>query len=310
MLRIGEAAKMYNISNRTLRYWEENGLLESSRAENEYRHYDGENITRINRIVLLRKLRIPIADIERILLPSDPAETPGVVIDVLSRHLKRLREDAGAYRALISAVENILRHIGGSGNAERVFAYLEAHGTDSVPERTKESQNKLSERDNNMASEKLSNVRIVRLPAMTVAAYRAVSTEPERDCGAVHNKFVLENNLHKRDGFRHMGFNNPSPSGGNPVYGYEMWVTIPEDFEVPAPLEKKKFGGGLYASISTDMNEIGERWQALNEWCENSDKYDADFTHQWLEECTMDYEDFISGKDPQLDLLEPIKPRA
>ena len=157
---------------------------------------------------------------------------------------------------------------------------------------------------------KLDNVRIVRLPAMTVAAYRAESAAPEHDCAKVHNKFVLEHNLHKRSGFRHFGFNNPNPSEGSPVYGYEMWVTIPDDFEVPAPLEKKQFGGGLYASVPTNMNEIGERWGQLYHWCENSDKYDVDFSHQWLEEC-IDFEALVSGEVDdsarQLDLLHPVK---
>ena len=125
------------------------------------------------------------------------------------------------------------------------------------------------------------------------------------------NPFVLENNLHKRNGYRNFGFNNPSPSEGTPVYGYEMWVTIPEDFDVPAPLTKKQFGGGLYASISTTMSEIGERWKLLYEWCKNSDKYDVDFSFQWLEECSMDFETFISeyvaDGEKQLDLHELIR---
>ena len=43
MLRIGEAAKKYDISNRTLRYWEDMGILESKRTENDYRYYDDDN---------------------------------------------------------------------------------------------------------------------------------------------------------------------------------------------------------------------------------------------------------------------------
>ena len=60
MLRIGEAAKTYGISNRTLRYWEDAGVLKSTRAENGYRYYDNENVVRINQIVLLRKLKMPM----------------------------------------------------------------------------------------------------------------------------------------------------------------------------------------------------------------------------------------------------------
>ncbi|MCX7658489.1 MAG: GyrI-like domain-containing protein, partial [Oscillospiraceae bacterium] len=87
-----------------------------------------------------------------------------------------------------------------------------------------------------------------------------------------------------------------------------MWVGIPEDLEVPQPLIKKHFKGGLYASITTKMNEIGERWMQLYNWVKNSDKYDVDSDSQWLEEC-IDFETFISGDESlqQLDLLEPIK---
>ena len=64
MLRIGDAAKQFSISNRTLRYWEDEGILKSSRAENGYRFYDDFNAVRIKQIVLLRKLKMPITDIE------------------------------------------------------------------------------------------------------------------------------------------------------------------------------------------------------------------------------------------------------
>jgi hypothetical protein len=113
------------------------------------------------------------------------------------------------------------------------------------------------------------------------------------------------------NGYRNFGFNNPSPSGGNPVYGYEMWVTIPDEFIVPGPLVKKQCKGGLYASVSTTMNEIGERWQMLNDWCKTNGKYEPDHSVQWLEECSMDFEFFISDRvnesEKQLDLLEPVK---
>jgi predicted transcriptional regulator YdeE len=87
-----------------------------------------------------------------------------------------------------------------------------------------------------------------------------------------------------------------------------MWVAIPAGFDVPEPLVKKEFEGGLYASVATKMGEIGERWQQLYNWVLSSDRYAVDFSFQWLEEC-IDFETFISGNEnaQQLDLLEPIK---
>jgi DNA-binding transcriptional MerR regulator/DNA gyrase inhibitor GyrI len=306
MLKIGDVAKQFDISNRTLRYWEEVGILDSSRMENGYRLYDDDNAARIRQIVLLRKLKMPIADIEQIFLEADF----DAARDTLTSHLENLKQEAAEYNSLIDVTERLIRKIAGSQSLEQVFSYLETQNKIVKKEHNHASQIQLSERGIIM-SEQLSNVRIVRLPAMTVASFRAESATPENDCSEVFNKFVLERNLHKRNGYRFFGFNNPNPSEGNPIYGYEMWVTIPDDFKVPEPLVKKQFGGGLYASISTQMNEIGERWKLLNDWCKNNDKYGHDFSFQWLEECSMDFETFISEKvkdsDKQLDLLEPIK---
>jgi DNA-binding transcriptional MerR regulator/predicted transcriptional regulator YdeE len=303
MLRIGEAAKKFDISNRTLRYWEEEGILNSTRTEKGYRFYDDENTTRIKQIVMLRKLRMPIADIERIFISDDF----DAAIDALTSHLENLRQEAAVVNSLSTLIEKLIRHIKAEKNLAQVFSYLEKQSRTTDSELEKALQTILSERKNNMSTNLLSDVRIVRLPAMTVASYQAQSETPEKDCSEVMNKFVLENSLHRKSGFRHFGFNNPSPSENNPVYGYEMWVAIPENFEVHEPLVKKQFGGGLYASISTKMGEIGDRWQQLYNWAKNNDKYDVDFSFQWLEECT-DFETFISGDESaqQLDLLEPI----
>jgi hypothetical protein len=78
---------------------------------------------------------------------------------------------------------------------------------------------------------------------------------------------------------------------------------------VQAQLTKKQFSGGLYASISTRLNEIGERWQALYHWTTSCDKYELELSRQWLEEF-IDFETFLSADENtcQLDLLAPIKP--
>ena len=305
MLKIGDVAKSFDISNRTLRHWEERGILKSDRAENGYRYYDDENITRIKQIVLLRGLEMPIADIERLFVSNDF----DAAISILSGHLGNLRNKVAVHDAIATLVEKLICHIKVNRNTERIFAYLEAQNFADGYE--KALQTVLSERKNIMSMNQLGNVRIVKIPAMTVASYRAESATPEDDCSKVFNKFVLENNLHNSSAFRFFGFNNPSPSEGNPVYGYEMWVVIPADFDIPNGWEEKSFNGGLYASIPTNMNEIGECWRLLYEWCKNSKKYDFDSSQQWLEECCSDFEQFISDDVPdgekQLDLLAPIK---
>ncbi|MCL2187701.1 MAG: effector binding domain-containing protein [Defluviitaleaceae bacterium] len=293
MLRIGEVAKMYGISNRTLRHWEDVGVLKSTRAENGYRFYDEENAAKIRQIVLLRKLKMPITDIERIFI----ADSHHIAVSVLTDYLESLKYSAATYTALAALVASILGNIQKIHNLQEMFALLEAQHTPQIS---------LARRIT-----KMKNVRIMTLPPMRVAAHHALSETPEKDCALVFDKFVLDNNLHKRSGHRSFGFNNPDPSEGNSIYGYELWVTVPDDFTPPAPMVIKTFDGGLYASISTQMNEIGERWDALYNWSTENEKYEGDFARQWLEEQVMDYATFMSDDVPdsekQLDLLLPIK---
>ena len=308
MLRIGEAAKRFNISNRTLRYWEDEGIIKSTRSENGYRFFDEENGIRIRQIILLRNLKMPISEIERIFKANDF----DIVLNSLARHLESLKSDAALYDSLIIVIKNLIKQMQGFQRLEQIFSYMEQQ--EALVNLKSYNIMQLPFSDNNaMTKDVLDNVRIVRLTAMTVASYRAESEAPEKDCAAVLVPFVLTNNLHKRDGYRSFGFNNPNPSANNSVYGYEMWVTIPNDFPVPAPFTRKHFGGGLYASISTNICEIGERWQRLHQWCISNEKYDTDYAIHWLEECSMDFEKFndeqTDESEKQLDILEPIKPR-
>lgn len=308
MLRIGEVSKKFNISNRTLRYWEEKGILNSFRAENGYRYYDKENAARIKQIAVLRKLEMPIADIEKLFM----ANTSEAAVQLLSAHLANLQKQAIFNKTLSLLVEKLIIKLQAAPNMAQVFTCLNLQ-QDAFLKHQETLQIILSEREMTMSAANLSNVRIVKLPPMAVASFSAKSITPEDDCAKVVVPFVLKNNLNKRGDFRFFGFNNPSPTEGNPVYGYEMWITIPEDFSVPAPFQKKRFEGGLYASISTQMNEIGERWMLLYNWCTNNDKYEADPSAQWMEECCMDYESFhsnqVDASEKQLDLLSPIRPK-
>jgi len=307
MLRIGEAAKQFGVSNRTLRHWEDMGILKSIRTENDYRYYDNNNVARIKQIVLLRKLKMPIADIEQIFIAGDFS----VAAHALNNHLENLKQDTVTYQTLIVCMEKLIRHTKKTHSLNEVFSYLELQNATADSKHEIVPQITLSKEEVSLLNERLDNVRIVKLPPMTVAAYCAVSSTPEADCAKVFDPFVLENGLHTKSGFRSFGFNNPDPTEGSQEYGYETWVTIPEDFNVPALFAKKHFGGGLYASISATLNEIGERWTRLYNWCENSEKYTVDSSIQWLEELSMDYEEFISEQtsdgEKQLDLLMPIK---
>ena len=62
------------------------------------------------------------------------------------------------------------------------------------------------------------------------------------------------------------GFNHPNPGvRDDGLYGYEVRVTIPDDMEVPEPLVKKKFDGGLFDVTAIKFPEF-QYWSELGKW--------------------------------------------
>lgn len=316
LTKIGEVASRYDISNRTLRYWEEEGILSSIRLENGYRYYDESNVLKIKQIIMLRKLRLPIQDIHRIFVSRELS----IVVEALQSHLEDTKQETEELKALGVILENLIKVAKSRSNLFEVFEYLDVNDNSALFKLKKAFQITLSERNNNMSVKsnysKIGSVRIVNLPKMVLVCYRAESATPENDCSAVMNKLIKENFLHEKYGFRHFGFNNPDPQEGSPIYGYEMWAVVPEDFVVPEPFSRKEFPGGLFASVTTEMPIIGERWGQLSEWIANNEKYEVDWNPEADRRCleeNIDYVSFNSSEtdenDKQLDLLTPIKLR-
>lgn len=167
---------------------------------------------------------------------------------------------------------------------------------------------------------KLTDVRIVYLPPATVAAAHYIGDEPEYQAGLLMSKFVRDTNLCKiKPDLRHYGFNHPNPVDETGSHGYEMWVTIPDEIEVPPYLTKKHFAGGLYAAHMIPMGNFNE-WEWLLDWVNKSKKYEfagdmQDQEHMCgLLEEHLNYVNHVlldntEPEDLQLDLLMPIRER-
>lgn len=312
--KIGEIAAQFNISNRTLHYWEDSGLVKSIRMDNGYRYYDDNSIFRIKQILMLRKLRLPIKLIQEI-FESDELS---YAIKILQKHLSQTRHEVKELQALSIVLEHIIKSVKKQNNIMELLTTIDVSNNTAIREFINALQITLSERDDTVSGyssySKVGDVRIVKLPPMVLACYRAESTTPEDDCAEIVNKFIYDNSLHEKNGFRHFGFNNPEPQDNNPVYGYEMWVVIPNNLLVPNPFYRKEYEGGLFAAVPTQLPIIEERWQQLWEWVKNNQKYEIDWNpaadRRLLEEC-IDYNSFNSSEtrveDKQLDLLAPIK---
>ena len=81
---IRQVADRFRISTRTLRYYEQMGLIVPVKKEDyAYRMYDEETLLRLQQIIVLRKLRIPLKQIAGI-LNSDSTEP---AIEALEQNL-------------------------------------------------------------------------------------------------------------------------------------------------------------------------------------------------------------------------------
>ena len=66
-----ELADLAGVSSRTLRYYDQIGLLVPARAQNGYRVYDTADMRRLQHILLLRICGVPLESIEEALDKSD-----------------------------------------------------------------------------------------------------------------------------------------------------------------------------------------------------------------------------------------------
>lgn len=82
LIKITELTNELGISSRSLRYYEQMGLIKSIRPEFEkYRFYDEENVERLKQIIVLRKMQIPIKDIIRIYESEDMSVVVKIFVD-------------------------------------------------------------------------------------------------------------------------------------------------------------------------------------------------------------------------------------
>ena len=108
LTKIRDVSLKYNISARTLRYYEDMGLITSIRSDDyAYRLYDYANLKRLEQILILRKLNIGIKDIQRI-FNSTGSE---VVLEVLGKKVDDIDEDISLLHELKEIVLEFIQQI-------------------------------------------------------------------------------------------------------------------------------------------------------------------------------------------------------
>lgn len=106
---IKEIADLAGVTTRTLRYYDEIGLLSPANiGENGYRQYDHGSLLRLQQIMFFRELDVPLEEIQRIINQPD--------FDVkaaLEAHRKSLQGKRGRVEALIETLDQTIATLEG-----------------------------------------------------------------------------------------------------------------------------------------------------------------------------------------------------
>ena len=260
---IRQVSQDYGISRQMLCYYEEIGLIKSSRKNDyAYRVYDEEAIKRLQQIIILRKLQIPMKQIKDILNNQNAVE----VIEIFKQNIDELDEKITALSVVKSILARFIDELQEKANLHLKLDLLNDKTmiavVDSLSFVKHDIKEKVPMEELNKASETLrksneKNVRIVNLPPMTWAFAEGAG------CRTILKKFIDDVDLFniKPDTriFCFDGF-------GQEINASTIFASIPDDFNVPAPLKKVYFSGGLYAWFPGNFD--------FGPWLENSEDYE------------------------------------
>lgn len=273
LIKIRDVSSKYDISARALRYYEDMGLISSTRSEDyAYRLYDKNAIKRLEQILILRKLNISIKDIKRIFSTSGTE----MVLEVLSKKA----EDIDGEVALLHELKEII--------LEFVLQIKKADFTkDSDVKMLYERATKIENRITNVSydgnsakanvnrlldvADKLKKAPEVRIIQMNpFKAFSSGVDTIDNVMGTFQQWQEAHNHLVKK-----MIYGAPDflwfeeDMKAVWIWAVEDWVTARDT----APYELIEFEGGLYAaamSVDGDDDIGGRVCEGIKKWLENS----------------------------------------
>ena len=268
LIRINEVVENFGISSRTLRYYEEMGLLWSNHPDYKtQRYYDPAALERLKQIIILRKLQIPIKDIV-IIFKSENMTT---LIQSFVNKLESLDAEISTLSELRHLVDDFLNKMLMSGIKKISGITLLYEETDKRLATVKRKETVTFEKLSEISREalRLHDVRIIRLPPMRVLTSRLKTGQLENIDGKMQSLFVK------------FGF-TPSPGLRNCFFRKEpsgewiMLIKIPNDYENTTEYVDEKFAGGLFAIASSFMEDMDDTLILLKNWINMSEDYELD----------------------------------
>ncbi|MBA3816469.1 MAG: MerR family transcriptional regulator [Parachlamydiaceae bacterium] len=117
---VNKLAKMSGVSIRTLRFYDQIGLLKPAyHGDNGYRFYEEEQLLMLQQILFFRELGFELKKIQEILERSDFDR-----IAALHSHKKVLKKDAERIKSLIETIDKTVKHLKGEKSMQDQDMYF------------------------------------------------------------------------------------------------------------------------------------------------------------------------------------------
>lgn len=313
LIKIREVSAKYDISARALRYYEDMGLLQSTRSTDyAYRLYDRQAIKRLEQILILRKLNISIKDIQLIFQTSSSE----ILLDVLGKKVQDINGEITLLRDLKDIILEFIQQIKQAdfnkdtdvkklyekaAKAENQIANISYDGNTSKINRLLDVTDKLK---------KAPEVRIIQINPFRAFSSGTDTIEnvlgPFQQWQEEHNHLVKKM-IYGAPDFLWFEENMQAVW----IWAVEEWVTQ----EDTSPYELIEFEGGLYAaamSIDGDDDMGGRVYSGIIKWLEDSgfelDERPGHRTMGHMVNPTSEIKNAL-GYD-QMDIYVPIKIRS
>jgi DNA-binding transcriptional MerR regulator len=148
LLTVRDAAERLNVTPRTLKYYEERGLVSPTRSEGRYRLYDENDLERFARILRLRSLGFSLQGITEMLKrPLEPTETGGnrfsteslqEIRDALTQQVNALDARIEAMRRELKEAQTLKAEL--SHDLDYVERRLSGENADALLKQRREAQ--------------------------------------------------------------------------------------------------------------------------------------------------------------------------
>ncbi|CQR74632.1 Nodulation protein NolA [Sporomusa ovata DSM 2662] len=275
LIKIREISLKYDISARTLRYYEDMGLIQSTRSNDyAYRLYNDNAVKRLEQILILRKLNISIRDIQRIFNSGNS----GVVLEVLSKKVTTIDDEVALLHELKDIVLDFIKQINESDfqkSTDVRLLYEKAKELEQHLVNIKYSGNSSPVKRLINVTEKLEkkpDVRIVELPKC-----KMVSSGCDMGNGLLDEFNIWWSAVDKQrtDKFfpRDFMWYDLESKGTFWYYAINDNITDTGGFEV------LEFEGGLYAAAVSKDGDDNDGWRVysgIKEWIDNSGYFEVD----------------------------------